>query len=168
MDLETKQKLFDELNIKGNLKSAKIIELLGYKPTEWEMNYSELEGNRTNKILYDAYLKILELEGYDEDLLKLQGKDDIDVSELKAPASEIKDMVKRIFEVLNINMEILEFDAELDGKDFEKQASYQLWHLLYSYQEDDSKTGNDTLFRLLEEKFGFKRTFSNFSKCCFF
>lgn len=159
-DLETKQKLFDELNIKGNLKSAKIIELLGYKPIDWEMNYSELEGNRTNKVLYDAYLKILEFEGYDEDLLKLQGKDDIDVSELKAPASEIKDMVKRIFEVLKINTEILEFDAELDGKDFEKQPSYQLWHLLYSYQEDDSKTGNDTLFRLLEEKFGFKKEHS--------
>lgn len=159
-DLETKQKLFDELNIKGNLKSAKIIELLGYKSADWEMNYSELEGNRTNKNLFDAYLKILELEGYDEDLLKLQGKDDIDVSELKAPVSEIKDMVKRIFEVLNINTEILDFDAELDGKDFEKQASYQLWHLLYSYQEDDSKTGNDTLFRLLEEKFGFKKEHS--------
>ena len=156
-DLETKQILFDELNIKGNLKSAKIIELLGYKSTEWEMNYSELEGNRTNKVLFDAYLKILELEGYDEDLMKLKGKDDIDVSELKAPASEIKDMVKSIFDVLKINTEILEFDAELDGKNFEKQASYQLWHLLYSYQEDDSKTGNDTLFRLLEEKFGFKK-----------
>lgn len=156
-DLETKQKLFDELNIKGNLKSAKIIELLEYKSSEWEMNYSELEGNRTNKLLYDAFLKILELEGYNEDLLKLQGKDDIDVSELKASVSEIKDVVKRIFEVLGINTEILEFNAELDGKDFEKQPSYQLWHLLYSYQEDDSKTGNDTLFRLLEEKFGFKK-----------
>lgn len=160
LDLESKQKLFDELNIKGNLKSAKIIELLDYKPADWEMNHSELEGNRTNKVLFDAYLKILELEGYDEDLLKLQGKDDIDVSELKASVSEIKDMIKRIFEVLNINTEILEFDAELDGKDFEKQASYKLWHLLYSYQEDNSKTGNDTLFRLLEEKFGFKKEHS--------
>lgn len=160
LDLESKQKLFDELNIKGNLKSAKIIELLDYKPADWEMNYSELEGNRTNKVLFDAYLKILELEGYDEDLLKLQGKDDIDVSELKASVSEIKEMIMRIFEVLNINTEILEFDAELDGKDFEKQASYQLWHLLYSYQEDNSKTGNDTLFRLLEEKFGFKKEHS--------
>lgn len=159
-DLETKQKLFDELNIKGNLKSAKIIELLGYKPADWEMNYFELEGNRTNKALFDAYLKILELEGYDENFLKQHGKDDIDVSELKVSAFEIKDMVKRIFEVLNINTEILEFDAELEGKDFEKQASYQLWHLLYSYQEDDSKTGNDTLFRLLEEKFGFKKEHS--------
>lgn len=160
LDLETKQKLFEELNIKGNLKQTKIIEILGYKTADWEMNYSELEGNRTNKILYDAYLKILEAEGYDEDLLKLQGKDDIDVSELKASAWEIKQMVRRIFEMLKINTDILNFDAELDGKDFEKQASYQLWHLLYSYQEDQSTTGNDTLFRLLEEKFGFKKEHS--------
>ena len=157
LDLETKQRLFDELNIKGNLKSCNIIELLGYKNTEWEINYSELEGNKTNKLLYNAFLKILELEGYDEDILKLEGKDDINVSELKVPVLEIKDMVKSIFKVLEINTEILEFDAELEGKDFENQASYRLWHLLYSYQEDNSKTGNDTLFRLLKEKFGFKK-----------
>lgn len=157
LDLETKQRLFEELNIKGNLKSSNIIEFLGFKSADWEINYSELEGNRTNKLLYDAFLKILEVEGYDEELLKLEGKDNIDVTALKVPASEIKDMVKSIFEVLGINTEVLEFNAELDGKDFEKQASYQLWHLLYSYQEDDSKSGNDTLFRLLQEKFGFKK-----------
>lgn len=158
---EEKELLFEELNLKGNLSSKKALEILFKNPKGYNFKYFEnLEGNITNKNLFDAYLKILELEGYDEDLLKLQGKDDIDVSELKAPVSEIKDMIKRIFEVLNINTEILEFDAELDGKDFEKQASYQLWHLLYSYQEDDSKTGNDTLFRLLEEKFGFKKEHS--------
>src|SRR5690606_30063083 len=54
-------------------------------------------------------------------------------------------------------MEILEFNAELDGKVFEQQASYRLWHLLYSYEGDDSKTGNEKLYELLEQKFGFKR-----------
>jgi len=156
-DLAAKQDLFDELNIKGNLSANKIIELLGYKPTEWEINYSQLEGNWTNKALYDAYLKILELEGYNEDLLKLQGKDEINVSELKTSASEIKNMVKQVFAVLGINTAVLEFDAELEGKAFENQLSYQLWHLLYSYEEDNSPNGNETLYRLLSEKFGFKR-----------
>ncbi|HTO38999.1 MAG TPA: type II CRISPR RNA-guided endonuclease Cas9 [Brumimicrobium sp.] len=156
-DLEAKQSLFDELNIKGNLKANKIIQLLGYKPTEWEINYTELEGNRTNKALYDAYLKILEIEGYDEDLLKLDAKDDIDVSQLNASAAEIKDMIKRIFDVLDIDVKILEFDAELDGKAFEQQPSYQLWHLLYSYEGDDSHSGNEKLYELLKEKFGFKK-----------
>src|SRR5690606_20153463 len=69
-DLDAKQQLFDELNIKGNILATQAIKLLGYKTKDWEANYHTLEGNRTNKVLYDAYLKILEQEGYDEDLLK--------------------------------------------------------------------------------------------------
>lgn len=157
LDLEAKELLFEELNLKGNLKVNKIIELLGYKPADWSMNYSELEGNRTNQALYNAYLKILEIEGYDEELLKLSDKDEINITDLKTPANEIKTMVKSIFEVLNIDTKILDFDAELEGKDFEKQASYQLWHLLYSYEGDDSPSGNEKLYELLEKKFGFKK-----------
>jgi CRISPR-associated endonuclease Csn1 len=159
-DLETKEKLFEELNLKGNLPSNRIIELLGYKPTEWELNYTVIEGNRTNQALYNAYLKILEIEGYDEDLLKLSGKDDINVSDLKLPASEIKTMVQSVFGALKINTDILEFNAELEGKAFEQQASYKLWHLLHSYEGDDSPSGNEKLYQLLEQKFGFKKEHS--------
>jgi len=163
---EAKQAIFDELNIKGNLSSAAIISILGYKPTDWEMNYTQLEGNRTNQVLYNAYLKILEQEGYNEDLLKLSDKDEIDVKELKTPAAEIRQMVKAIFEVLEINTDILVFNPELEGKDFENQASYQLWHLLYSAEDDTKKYshediqlyGNDNigLKKQLCAKFGFK------------
>ena len=159
LDLEAKQTIFEELNLKGNLRANKVIELLGYKSSDWEMNYLQLEGNRTNQELYNAYLKILELEGYDiKELLKVKSnKDEVELDDLNVPASEIRKMVKDIFEVLNINTEILEFDAELDGKFFEKQASYQLWHLLYSYEGDDSPSGNELLYKLLQEKFGFAR-----------
>ena len=166
LDLETKKKLFEELNLKGNLSASKIIELLGHKTADWELNFSELEGNRTNLSLYNAYLKILEIEGYDENLLKLSDKDDINISELKTPASEIKSMVQQIFETLGINIAILEFDAELDGKAFEQQKSYQLWHLLYSAEDDSKKYteeerlvfGNENigLKKQLCSKFGFK------------
>ncbi len=161
-DLAAKQLLFEELNLKGNLKTNKVIELLGYKPSDWELNYSELEGNRTNKALYEAYLKILDIEGYDvKELLKVKlNKDEVELADLNVPASEIKAMVKSIFETLKINTEILEFDAELDGKAFEQQTSYQLWHLLYSYEGDDSQSGNEKLYELLEKKFGFKREHS--------
>src|SRR5690606_29388053 len=155
-DLETKQFLFDELNLKGNLKANKIIELLGYKPSEWEINYSELEGNRTNKALYEAYLKILDIEGYDvKDMLKVKSnKDEVELDNLKVPAYEIKNMVRDIFKTLKIDTDILDFNAELDGKSFETQKSYQLWHLLYSYEGDDSSSGNEKLYELLKKKFG--------------
>ncbi len=161
-DLQAKQTLFNELNLKGNLSASKAIELLGYKPAEWELNYLALEGNRTNKSLYEAYLKILDLEGYDaKELLKVKSnKDEVELDDLNVPASEIKEMVKAIFAVLGVNTEILEFNAELDGKAFEEQKSYQLWHLLHSYEGDNSPSGNEKLYELLEKKFGFKREHS--------
>lgn len=159
-DFEAKKVLFEELNLKGNLKSNKVIELLGYNVTDWELNYSELEGNRSNKELYNVYLKILEIEGYDvKDLLKVKSnKDEVLLDDLDIPARDIKNMIKQIFDVLNINTGILEFDGELEGRDFEQQVSYQLWHLLYSYEGDDSLSGNEKLYTLLETKFGFKRS----------
>jgi len=156
-DLSLKQLLFEELNVKGNLSANKIIELSGYKTKDWELNYKEVEGNRTNQALYEGYLKILEIEGYDEDLFKLAGKDDIKLADINIPAYEIKSMVKTIFETLDIDTTILEFDAELDGKAFEKQRSFQLWHLLHSYEGDNSNSGNDKLYDLLNKKFGFKK-----------
>ncbi|HLV23684.1 MAG TPA: type II CRISPR RNA-guided endonuclease Cas9, partial [Moheibacter sp.] len=162
LDLSAKQILFDELNLKGNLSPKTVLDILGYKSKGWEVNYSKFEGNRTNKSLYEAYLKILEIEGYDvKNLLKVKSnKDEVELDDIDISASEIKNMVRDIFQNLNINTEILEFNPELDGKDFEQQKSYQLWHLLYSYEGDNSQSGNEKLYELLENKFGFKREHS--------
>lgn len=159
LDSTAKELLFNELNFKGNLTSAKAIDILGYKSSEWEMNHSSLEGNHTNRLFYEAYLKILDVEGYDvKELLKVKSnKDEVELNDLNVPAIEIRDMVKRIFETLGIHSGILDFNPELDGKAFEQQASYQLWHLIYSYEGDDSPSGNEKLYQLLEQKFGFKK-----------
>lgn len=168
LEIEEKQSLFNELNLKGNLSATKVLSLLGYKPTEYELNYNIIEGNRTNKILYDAYLKIIEFEGYDvKDLLKVKGnKDDLDLDDIDIPSFEIKKMVADIFNSLDINTQILNFNAELDGTAYEQQKAYQLWHLLYA-TEDDSKKYSDEdkliygienigLKKNLCSKFGFK------------
>lgn len=156
-DLETKQSLFNELNVKGKLSAKEVLTFLGLKPAEWEMNYTEIEGNCTSEALYNAYLNILEEEGYDirEELKLKLNKDDISLADIDKSVEDIKFMIHKIFKHLGIKVEILEFNAELEGKAFEQQASYQLWHLLYSYEEDNSPTGMDTLYRLLQEKFGF-------------
>jgi len=156
---ESKQFLFEELNLKGKLSASDVLKILIEKPKEWEINYSELEGNRTNQVLYNAYLNILDIEGYDvREKLKLKlNKDDITLADLDVSANEIKEKIKAIFSHLGINTAILDFNSELEGKDFENQLSYQLWHLLYAYEEDDSPTGMDTMYRLLEEKFGFNK-----------
>lgn len=161
-DLNAKQILFDELNLKGNLSSGSILELLGYSASDWELNYTQLEGNRTNKELYNAYLKILDKQGYDvKSLLKVKSnKDEVELDDVAVPAGEIKKLVAQVFESLGIASGILEFDAEIEGTLFEEQDSYKLWHLLYSYEGDDSLSGNEKLYELLEKKFGFTREYA--------
>ena len=156
---EEKQMLFDELNVKGNLSASEVLKLLVDKPKNWEINYKTFEGNRTNQSLYNAYLTILENEGYDvrEELKLKLNKDDITLADIDKSAAEITEMVRIIFKDLGIKTELLDFNAELEGKAFEQQLSYQLWHLLYAYEEDNSPTGMETLYRLLEQKFGFKK-----------
>ncbi|MVX36325.1 type II CRISPR RNA-guided endonuclease Cas9 [Myroides sp. LoEW2-1] len=154
---EQKTHLFEELNIKGKLTSAQALKLIESKPKMWELNYTELEGNNTNKVLYNAYLDIIDAAGYDiRNELKIKlNKDDIELTDLDVDASQIKEMIYTIFKDLGIDTTILDFDATLEGKAFEQQGSYQLWHLLYSYEEDDSKTGLNTLYKLLQTKFNF-------------
>lgn len=148
-DLDFRNNLFDELNIKGDLTDRKILSLANLKANDgWEVNLKNgLDGNKTNESLYKAYQRIIEFSGHDVVLAKL-------------PALEAKDAVSSVFQNLGIDSSILDFDAELDKKDFEKQSSYQFWHLLYSYEGDDSKTGNEKLLELLKQKFGFEKEYA--------
>lgn len=160
IDNETKKYLFEELNLKGKLSSTKVLELLNLSADEYELNYKEVEGNNTNKALYEAYLKILEIEGYDirENFKVKTKKDEIGLGDVTLPASEIKKIVGDIFTTIGIDTRILQFDAEVDNNDFDKQKSYQLWHLLYSYEGDNSVSGNEKLFDALMTKYGFNKT----------
>jgi CRISPR-associated endonuclease Csn1 len=149
---ELKEELFEELNIKGDLKSDVILKLAGLSKRTWKLNYAEgLPGNTTNKSLYKAYETIAEREGYGFDWTKKS-------------ASEIKEEVKKTFESIGINTDILEFDAEIDGNDFDKQTSYQFWHLLYSSEDDGQISEEDILTygntsvalkKTLHQKYGF-------------
>ena len=148
LDQTAKQLLFNELNIKGNLSKKEILNIFGYNTKEWELNYSTIEGNRTNSAFYNAFFKMMVIEGQEE------------LNWLQMKPLEIKNVVSDFFEVHGINKKILFFDAEIENKAFERQPSYQLWHLLYSYESDNSKSGNELLYKLLSNKFGFKREFA--------
>ncbi|WP_045502672.1 type II CRISPR RNA-guided endonuclease Cas9 [Chryseobacterium sp. StRB126] len=158
IDLDFKQSIFDEVNIKGKLSAKDVLDLVGYSGKEWKTNFKEIEGNYTNENLYTAFLKIIaskEIEFPKE--FKITIDDEIKVSKINASAEIIKLFVREKFSELGIDTSILDFNPELEGSDFEKQASYQLWHLLYSYEGDDSSSGNEKLYELLENKFGFKK-----------
>ena len=143
IEQELKEILFEELNIREKLTGSDVLKILVKKPKEYELNYKEVEGNRTNAGLYGAYQEILKLEGEEYDFKKLS-------------AGKINDIVSSKFAELNINQEILLFDVEKEGDEFDKQPILQLWHLLYSFEGDNSRTGDEKLIAALKSKFGFE------------
>ncbi len=141
LDLETKQLLFSELNIKEKLSAKEILRLLVAKPTDYELNYTELEGNRTNAALYRVYQDILSFEGEESDFSKMK-------------SDEINEVVSTKLLELKIDTDILFFDPLIPADKFDKQSIMQLWHLLYS-SEDDNK-----LIEKVSEKFGFRKEYA--------
>lgn len=142
-DLETRNQMFNELNVKGKLSANEVLKVSVENHKTWEAkNFKEIEGNNTNAALINAYKHIVDLSGHDASKSK--------------PVERITD----VFELLGINTDILYFNSDLEGKEFEQQPSYQLWHLLYSYEGDDSESGNEKLYELLEQKFGFDNEYA--------
>jgi len=136
-DEDIRKLLFEELNLRGDLKNTEIIKLLGLKPKEWKLNFEKVEGNRTNQALYNVYHNISDFEGYGFDWAK-------------KTAIEIKEELKIIFSDISFSTKIFDFNTELTGNTFDKQESYQLWHLLYAADDDKS------LKLSLQKKYGFK------------
>ena len=153
LNQDAKELLFEELDLRGTLKPDAVLKLMELPKNLWVMNYKEgLDGNTTNKALYNVYQEIAENEGYGFDWSKKSAK-------------EIKNELTNIFPLVGINPHILQFDSDIEGNDFSKQLGYQLWHLLYA-TEDDVKTkeedvllygnSNTSLKKNLFNKYGFK------------
>ncbi|MEI7504651.1 MAG: type II CRISPR RNA-guided endonuclease Cas9, partial [Paludibacter sp.] len=149
LEQEEKELLFNELNIKDKLSKTDALKLLYKNHKELDFNFKDIEGNRTQAALFKAYQSIIELSGHGE----------YDFSKL--PASETLEIVYSIFSGLGYNTNILSFESNLDGKEFENQALYQFWHLLYSFEGDDSVSGNDKLIAKISELYGFEKEYAN-------
>lgn len=148
LNQEEKEILFEELNIKASLSKNEALKLLFENASELDLNYKTIEGNRTNAIFFQAYQTIIELSGHGEyDFAKL-------------PAKKSLEIVESVFNGLGYNTDILKFDAGLEGVEFEQQASYRIWHLLYSAEDDNSKMGNEKLLNNLSELFGFETEYA--------
>lgn len=132
LELKEKNILFSELSIKEKLSKAEILALLDLQ--DFEMNFNNIEGNKTQAELFKAYQKIIELWGYNINL--------------RQSADKILTEVSEIFKTLNYNRDILYPNTE---------TLYKFWHLLYSFEGDKSNTGNEKLISKLKTDYGFER-----------
>lgn len=139
---EEKQTLFAELNIKEKLTSSQVLQILEMKGN-YKLNYKEIEGNKTRALFFKAFQEIIELSGHEIEFTKKK-------------AHKIEEELKEIFVALGFSTEILGFKTDLTKEEIkdqqiEKQAYYKLWHLLYSFEGDSSKLGNEKLIQKLME-----------------
>lgn len=139
---EDRMLLFEELNWTKGMTPEAVLKKFGYKKEDAFLNFKSLDGNRTNAVLLEAFEKIMEKTGHDIDLSKFS-------------TSKKLEAISAVFEELGINSDILKHNSSLPKEAYEQQASVQLWHLLYSFEGDDSKTGSEKLLLKLQEKFGF-------------
>lgn len=144
---EEKELLFAELNYKEKLSKNEVLKILK-KQKDVDINFKELDGNRTQAELFKAYQAIAERSGHDVGDLS------------KKSAKEMIDCISNIFGTIGINTEILSFNSDLEGKEFEQQPMFRLWHLLYSFEGDNSAIGNAKLIEKLHDMFGFEKEYA--------
>lgn len=154
---EAKEKLFEELNIRDKMTAVEALKLLYPKNyRDLSLNYKELEGNHTQAALFSIYQEILELSGHD--LLNFK----------KESASNILNKLKEVFSALNIKTDFINFDSSLADPQFEQQAMYKLWHLLYSFEGDNSTTGDEKLVDAIAKLCGCSKEYAKlFTKVVF-
>lgn len=145
---EEKETLFNELSIKDKLSKADALKLLFENHKELDLNYKQIEGNRTQSVLFSIYQKIIELSGHGQ------------YNFSTIPSEQVLEIVKSVFNALGYSTDILFFNSDLEGKEYERHPMFRLWHLLYSFEGDDSKTGNEKLVNKISELFGFEKEFA--------
>ena len=141
LEQQEKEVLFKELTVKERLTKTAVLKTLFKKTAKnYDLNYQAVEGNSTMSAFYWTCFRI----ATQEDKRKYTNTE----------ASKIIEIIEKQFKG---NTKILTFDAQLTRKDYQMQDSYRLWHLLYSYINDESKTGTDRLLRQISKLTGLQK-----------
>lgn len=130
---EERNALFFELTYKEKLTKAEVLKLLFAKPRELDLNFKEVAGNRTMAAILKAC----------QDVISMSGHGEYDFS--KGKAVDNVNTIKTIFKGLGFSTNWLEFNSDKTGADLDREPLYRLWHLLYSYEGDNSSTGIEHL-----------------------
>lgn len=131
--------LSKELTSKAKLSATEALRFLGYRSRRYEMNYKSLEGNSTMAAIYEKCLKIVDMTGHGE------------YNASKVSFEQADSTIREVFSALGFSTEFLDFDSTLPKKEYENQKSVRLWHLLYSYEGDNSTTGDAGLVGKVSE-----------------
>ena len=135
LDEDQKNSLYRELLFKEKMSKSDALKTLFVRPKEIDMKFESLEGDRTMASMLKAAQEIISLSGHG----------DYDFS--KMPADKIQEIIKTVFGGLGFSTDWLLFNTE--ASDLENEPQMQLWHLIYSFEGDNSATGDEKLVNRL-------------------
>lgn len=142
LSAEQKKLLFNELYCFEELSAKEILKIIGLNEKEYAINYKKIQGNKTQVALLNAYKNIVEMTGHDVDRFD------------KMDAENKLHLVSAVFDMLGAKTDFLYFDAGSNNDEMQQNAMFKLWHLLYSYEDDSTATGNGKLVNHMSELTG--------------
>jgi CRISPR-associated endonuclease Csn1 len=120
-DEDVKEGVHDILSNAGRLKDVDLLKAMGANPKKDKLNFKEVQGDITRSEFIRVFKSIWEEQGHD-------------VSSLGSPIRTTD--VKRILSDLALPPDLLDLDMTLNGNQFDKQHYFQLWHLVYTVEDD--------------------------------
>ncbi|MCM1079964.1 MAG: type II CRISPR RNA-guided endonuclease Cas9 [Bacteroidales bacterium] len=141
---DEKKKVAEELSIRDKMSKTEILKLLFDNPSQLELNFKSIDGNKTGWQLYSAFRNILELSGHEP-------------ISIKSPAHKIKEQISEVFSALKWNTNILDFNSQFP---LDSQDQYRLWHLLYSFEGDNTPTGEGKLIEKVAQLCGMEKEYA--------
>lgn len=145
LNQEEKELLAKELFVRDRMTKSEILKLLFDNPQELDLNFKTIDGNKTSYALFQAYGKIIEMSGHEP-------------VNFKNPVEKIMEHVRSVFASLDWNTDILNFNP---NENLDKQPYYRLWHLLYSFEGDNTPTGNGRLVQKITELYGLEKEYAD-------
>lgn len=142
---EEMEVLAKELSFRKKLTKQEALSMLFDDPSGLNMNFKTLDGNQTGAELFKAYSNILELTGHGP----LTAKDNYDNALSK---------IESVFDSQGWNTDFLTFDS---NKKLDSQKYYKLWHLLYSFESDNTITGNGNLIKKITDWTGMPKEYAS-------
>ena len=146
---EQKELLYKELYCTKELSAKEALKVLGLNEKEYSLNYKKLQGNITQVALLNAYKNIVEMTGHDVEKFD------------KMDAENKLHLVKAVFEMLGAKTNFLTFDSGCSADEMQHNAMFKLWHLLYSYEDDNTPTGNGKLVDHISELTGLPHEYAS-------
>lgn len=149
LTIEQKELLYKELYCTKELSAKEALKVLGLNEKEYSLNYKKLQGNITQVTLLNAYKNIVEMTGHDVEKFD------------KMDAENKLLLVRTVFETLGAKTDFLTFDAGNNADEMQRNAMFKLWHLLYSYEDDNTPTGNGKLIEHISQLTGLPHDYAS-------